>query len=505
MGDYVQQQEDEVLVLQSIFGDDYVPIIPGAQFELRLSVTLPYPIHVLLPEPQVTPKILPFSHLPPIVLQVTFHKDYPEKYPPGFSLSCVWLSRAQLTGLVEKMDDIWMTSPGEVVVYNWAEFLREQTIEHLSLLHDKKLSLAGNDSETHLDPRALSLYRPKIALHVLRHMFDYNREVIRKEFVFQEHTCRICYTESPGKDFLHLACGDSYCRDCLTEFVGTFVKEGTIESLICPNTECRAPLLPTDVQNCTTDELYDRFERLTLQRGLEMMGDEMVKCPRCKETVITDTQVYGKDGDSEFCSFAMCASCVFPFCSRCFHPWQPKKPCPTLRAKNKAEITTILARAPNSWTHDEAGLVNEYMTVMALAKTSKGCPKCGTRIQKSSGCNKMTCSRCHSYFCWLCGESIRGYDHFHHGGCVLFEEEGGVGVAQGIEENVQLGVDDILKQGKFKTGNCPKCDSINFKINPSNLMVCWSCRFPFCFICSEPCFGKFHFTSSSYNCPEFGE
>lgn len=92
-----------------------------------------------------------------------------------------------------------------------------------------------------------------------------------------------------------------------------------------------------DVQNCTTAELYERFERLTLQRGLEMMGDEMLKCPRfvlrpspsapsyhlfrCNHTVVTDSENYGKtDGDSEYCSFAMCSSCMYlSFPISCFN------------------------------------------------------------------------------------------------------------------------------------------------------------------------------------------
>jgi hypothetical protein len=43
MGDYIQQQEDEVVVLQSIFGDDYVPITPGAQFEVFIFLLFPTP------------------------------------------------------------------------------------------------------------------------------------------------------------------------------------------------------------------------------------------------------------------------------------------------------------------------------------------------------------------------------------------------------------------------------------------------------------------------------
>lgn len=47
---------------------------------------------------------------------------------------------------------------------------------------------------------------------------------------------------------------------------------------------------------------------------------------------------------------------------------------------------------------------------------AKSCPSCHTFISKSDGCNKMTCSHCQSYFCWLCNKkitSINPYKHFN--------------------------------------------------------------------------------------------
>lgn len=38
-------------------------------------------------------------------------------------------------------------------------------------------------------------------------------------------------------------------------------------------------------------------------------------------------------------------------------------------------------------------------------------------LQKSDGCNKMTCSNCGTYFCWLCGTRLNPetpYIHFRN-------------------------------------------------------------------------------------------
>ena len=56
-----------------------------------------------------------------------------------------------------------------------------------------------------------------------------------------------------------------------------------------------------------------------------------------------------------------------------------------------------------------------------MQETAKRCPSCGMAIQKSEGCNKMTCGACGAAFCWRCSRAVDGYDHFRAGACVLFD------------------------------------------------------------------------------------
>jgi len=52
------------------------------------------------------------------------------------------------------------------------------------------------------------------------------------------------------------------------------------ENLHCPQNQCQQSLLPIEIKRLLqNDQLYERYERLTLQHGLELMND-ILWCPR---------------------------------------------------------------------------------------------------------------------------------------------------------------------------------------------------------------------------------
>ena len=48
--------------------------------------------------------------------------------------------------------------------------------------------------------------------------------------------------------------------------------------------------------------------------------------------------------------------------------------------------------------------LSHQATMALINDISRPCPRCKTAIEKSDGCNKMTCFNCKAYFCYICGD-----------------------------------------------------------------------------------------------------
>jgi E3 ubiquitin-protein ligase RNF14 len=58
------------------------------------------------------------------------------------------------------------------------------------------------------------------------------------------------------------------------------INTGSVEWLICPDLECQLTLLPSEIKIIiNNNQLYEKYERLLLQKTLEQMQD-IVWCPR---------------------------------------------------------------------------------------------------------------------------------------------------------------------------------------------------------------------------------
>ncbi|XP_034439482.1 E3 ubiquitin-protein ligase RNF14-like isoform X2 [Hippoglossus hippoglossus] len=133
MNSDLEEQEDELLALLSIFGpEEFVRNESSPAGEIRVSVELPADFTVALTEGG-TVRQYELSSLPPLLLTFELPADYPSSSPPSFTLTCSWMILSQLSALCSQLTDLYQATGGAVVLFSWAQFLKEDALRFLEV------------------------------------------------------------------------------------------------------------------------------------------------------------------------------------------------------------------------------------------------------------------------------------------------------------------------------------------------------------------------------------
>jgi hypothetical protein len=270
------------------------------------------------------------QHLPPITLTCLLPRSYPSTRAPYFVIAAKWLDEPEVSRFCSVLDEIWAELPGQEVVYRWADWLSGSS--WLCIASDGQMVLGPDASSAAADGRAIG--RSLILDSTIPLMHRYSEERSREAFDRSVHECGVCLSENTGArsalssllqyilvvkivenftlffhvfagiNFIQLPCNHSFCVKCMESYCGIHVKEGSVTTLACPDTSCRAPLPPPVLRCLLAEEGYARWESLALRRTLDTMPD-VVYCPRCNAACVAA-------GDD-----AQCAACFFTFCARC--------------------------------------------------------------------------------------------------------------------------------------------------------------------------------------------
>lgn len=104
--DDAEERSQEIEALQSIFPEEFEVLSPDT-FKLTISA-----------QPPSTRSLALFCSLP---------ADYPSKNVPVFDLEGDWLPEEDLRACLETLEGMFV--PGEVVIFHWAEWLRERVAQ----------------------------------------------------------------------------------------------------------------------------------------------------------------------------------------------------------------------------------------------------------------------------------------------------------------------------------------------------------------------------------------
>eukprot|EP00117_Sycon_ciliatum_P019478 scpid62298/ scgid17648/ Probable E3 ubiquitin-protein ligase RNF217; IBR domain-containing protein 1; RING finger protein 217 len=199
--------------------------------------------------------------------------------------------------------------------------------------------------------------------------------------------CSVCYESVSPMDDLEAVGGDYFCshqylcRACMRGYVRGKVADGIVKAE-CPAEGC-TDILPADTVRAYIDPNgIDRFERLLT---IKDTSGTVHLCPNCSTITHAPEKRHRRKG-----SHVTCTDCSFDWCFECEAPWHPKSTCKEARKSGSKDFrgwlkTRVSRDTPNA----------------------QRCPKCKIPIQRSSGCNNMTCSKCHTSFCYRCGSQQR--------------------------------------------------------------------------------------------------
>nr|XP_018267239.1 uncharacterized protein I303_01224 [Kwoniella dejecticola CBS 10117]OBR89397.1 hypothetical protein I303_01224 [Kwoniella dejecticola CBS 10117] len=453
----LSMQEDEITVLESIY-----PLLlnihsnpddkPGQLLTLTIPITLATPHKVQLDTSAGPSASLEISHLPPLILRVLLPNTYPLQdgprpinlrapLPSGEKFGS-WLPKTKLRSIQDKLVEMWeeekeLNGEGIGILWRWWEWVGSgEFLNDLGMFNGSSLELSVPPMTT-----------PSTFHTMLK---SYNASQIHTDFEQTAFSCSICLENRKGKSCVQMpGCGCVFCTPCLSSCWSLAITEGSLENVSCPSVSCtkqralreRGEAMDNDItsdliESVVGKSLRERWEDVKEKRKAEIDPSYTI-CPRpsCQAAVPPPELPVAITFDPKFTSKVIhrwarhrtCPKCSYSFCLYCNATWHgPHTPCAFPQTslivseylsypegsegrlkmemkKGKANLERMVAK----YFEDEA---NKNW----LESKTRPCSGCGVRVEKSHGCNHMTCGRCNAHFCYRCGDPIKPTDPYKH-------------------------------------------------------------------------------------------
>ena len=418
----MDDQESEILALSSIFEDgdfkaDKSDGCYSGVFKCRYKLDSPFVVYS-----KVLNVKTKLNYLPPVFLYFTLPSDYPQKTKPSYTVSCIWMSPHQLSLICDHLNKLANENKGCEILFLWFMYLQNEVFESLELKSPIDMDVITSESESFLhhtsqnkaDLNDIDICRLPCKERINEcESFDLEQETL--DLMSTPYTCEICLCDRFGrKASIVKPCRHLFCRSCIEEFFKTKINDGDIENILCPGSDCDSVIPTALIRSVVDDETFQRYDVLLLRKSLASLG-ELCYCPRisCQYPVLYE----------EGASHATCPSCSLTFCILCRRTYHGVSPCrfkfdeiEKLREKYlKADHTKRMELEKRYGKPAIKEAIDEYDSNVFLKENCTPCPHCSAWCQKTEGCNKMTCTKCKNYFCWLCGKILgktNPYSHF---------------------------------------------------------------------------------------------
>ncbi|KAF9520555.1 hypothetical protein BS47DRAFT_1335722 [Hydnum rufescens UP504] len=200
--------------------------------------------------------------------------------------------------------------------------------------------------------------------------------------------CPVCTCDV--SDAVILSCNHQYCGSCLD----LLLESSSTFPVVCLAENCNTPIpIPVFKTRLT----LPKVDALLDKAGKAYINEHPNEFKFCPSPDCVHVYRPGPEG-----SAIQCKGCLAHICPACHVVAHAGLTCAERRLESDPA-----ERAYRRWK---------------IENQVKPCPHCGVDIQKSAGCNHMTCSACKTHMCWVCmatfpdGRSV--YDHMRksHGG-----------------------------------------------------------------------------------------
>ncbi|KAK7446350.1 hypothetical protein VKT23_014556 [Stygiomarasmius scandens] len=298
----------------------------------------------------------------------------------------------------------------------------------------------GEDSVT-LDisasPVRITIRGGEDARHLLRKLIDESLLNTTTNFSnTSESSCPVCLMEVSNP--VRLGCGHEYCTACIRHFFTADIKNFPIVC-VAEDGNCLRPVALPMIQKFLTPSQFSALLETAFTVHIEKNPQlyRYCKTPDCK-------QIYRWDS-STTATARQCPSCLASVCLKCHEEGHDGMSCEERRVQtDPAEQERLNA----AWARG-AGV--------------KRCPQCQVWIEKTEGCNHMSC-KCGAHICWVCmGTFTAGtiYDHMSqaHGG--FYAQDHPI-----MEEDIPAQV-QALRAYENRAQRVPRLGGMVFDPNPN--------------------------------------
>ncbi|KAF4605429.1 translation termination inhibitor protein itt1 [Pleurotus pulmonarius] len=410
-------QQDELQVLESIYPEYIRRGANDATVELEIPIEFDSPQEVVIHDPSTRDgslegtQRLSLTVLPPLLLHLVLPKGYPTDVPPDIvhiNASQSWLPR--LSRLQALLLQMW--TPGCTVLYNWIEYIRTGDFFKSVDMIEKGAFRIPNPV-------------PKFLADLLA---SHQKQIVSANFMQSTYSCSVCLTEYKGTKCVQLSCNHTFCRSCLEDFWGLCITEGDVARVGCPDPECvKAGRAATEDEVCriVPEDQLTRWRWLREKRALEN-DPGAVSCPiPCCQALVPSPP--STDEESGWVKLRTCPKCGFSFCNFCKRSWHgPLSSCPIsaiesmileYRAlpegdRKREELEQQIGK--KMFTKLIAKYEEELLNMKWLEASTMACPRCNVHVEKSLGCNHMTCVKCLQHFCYRCGQKLDPSNPYRH-------------------------------------------------------------------------------------------